>query len=214
MIRVMVVDDHILIRKGILMLLEEFSDIEIAGEAGSGEEAILIANTCRPDVILMDISMPNGLDGFNAAEEILKNHSSIRIILLSMHDEEIYIQKAIQLNVSGFILKKSESNDLYTSISQVFHGKKYFSVGLPDKQIQKMMEKQGKVPSILTLREKEVVQLLVRGYSNKQIAEKLFISPKTVENHKANMMDKLQLSNKSELIQYGLNNMFTEPHSK
>lgn len=210
MMKVMVVDDHILIRKGIVMLLEEFNDIQIVGEAGSGDEAIIKANSCMPDVILMDISMPNGLDGFDATEEIMKNQPSIRIILLSMHDEEIYIQKAIHLNVSGYILKKSESNDLYASISEVFQGKKYFKVGLPDEQMQKLMKKQENTPSILTLREKEVIRLVVLGYSNKQVAEKLIISPKTVENHKANIMDKLQLSNKSELIQYGLSNMFTD----
>ncbi|MCP3741523.1 response regulator [Rossellomorea sp. BNER] len=210
MIRVLVVDDHVLIRRGIVLLLESYPEIEIVGEADGGDEAILMASSKRPDVILMDISMPNGLDGFTAAEEILSSYKDIRIVLLSMHDEEVYIQKAIQLNVCGYILKKSQGGELFEAIETVHQGKRYYKVGIPDKQVEKLFQQREKERSILSIREKEIVRLTILGYSNKQISERLIISPKTVENHKANIMSKLNLKCKSEMIQYGINNHYLD----
>ncbi|WP_347861861.1 response regulator transcription factor [Salimicrobium sp. PL1-032A] len=214
MIKVMVVDDHALIRRGIVMLLEGYPDIAIVGEASNGDEAIQKAVSERPDVIFMDISMPDGLDGFTAAEEILKDNQGTKIVLLSMHDEEVYIQKAVKLNVCGYILKKSESSELYEAAQTVHNGGRYYNVGIPDEQISKLFQNREEEKSILSIREKEIVRLTILGYTNKQVSEKLFISPKTVENHKANIMRKLELNNKSELIQYGLNNNYLELNTK
>jgi len=210
MIKVMVVDDHILIRRGIVMLLEGYSDIDIVGEASNGDEAIQLAANEQPDVILMDISMPDGLDGFTAAEQILKAGQGVKIVLLSMHDEEVYIQKAINLNVCGYILKKSQGGELYEAIQTVYKGGKYYNVGIPEEQLNKLFQNRGEETSVLSIREKEIVRLTILGYTNKQVSEKLFISPKTVENHKANIMKKLELDNKSEMIQYGLNNNYLD----
>lgn len=203
----MVVDDHDLIRKGLIMLLESYPDITIVGEAGDGESGILVAIRENPDVILMDISMPKGLDGFTATQEILKQVAGIKIILLTMHDEEIYIQKAVEINAHGYILKRSKGSELYEAILAVHRGERYYRVGLPEEQITKLfLGKKKDHGSILTSREQEMVRFIILGYTNKQISEKLLISPKTVENHKANIMKKLNLKNKSDLIQYGLHN--------
>jgi two-component system, NarL family, response regulator NreC len=211
LIKVMVVDDHVLIRKGIILLLEAYSELEIAGEASEGEEAILIANREKPDVILMDISMPHGLDGFTATQKLIKEIPDVKIILLTMHDEEVYLQKAIEINAHGYILKKSQAGELYEAITSVYRGKNYYNVGLPPEQIDKLLLQKGtKHASVLTVREQEIVRFVVLGYTNKQISEKLLISPKTVENHKANIMGKLNLKSKAELIQYGLNNHYVD----
>ena len=211
MIKVLVVDDHVLIRKGLVLLLQAYPEISIVGEAGEGEEAIKIALKEEPDVILMDISMPNGIDGIVATQEILRHSKKIKVILLSMHDEEGYIQKAIEIGANGYILKNSQGGDLYRAIEQVHKGERYYKVGLPPEQIERMFGNKGKKQaSVLTLREQEVLRLVVYGNTNKQISLKLSISPKTVENHKANIMNKLNLKQKSELIQYAIANRYID----
>ncbi|MGE7183916.1 response regulator [Peribacillus sp. NPDC006672] len=214
MINILVVDDHILIRKGIVLLLESYPDLHIVGEAGDGESAILLANREKPDVVLMDISIPNGLDGFTATQEILKQVERVKVILLTMHNEEVYIQKAVQIGAHGYLLKSSQGGELYEAITAVMKGKRHYHVGLPPEQLEKIFQSTGKAePSILSVREKEVVRFTILGFTNKEIATKLQISVKTVENHKANIMQKLQLKNKSELIQYGLKNNYLDLHS-
>ncbi|MFJ7952758.1 response regulator [Lysinibacillus sp. NPDC096418] len=207
MIKIMVVDDHVLIRKGIVLLLESYENFHIVGEASDGEEAILTAECKKPDVILMDISIPNGLDGFTATQNIVKKVKNVKVILLTMHNEENYIQKAIDIEAHGYLLKNSHGGELYEAIVSVYNGKKYYNVGLSSEHMEKLMVNKGRgKSSILTSRESEVVRLIILGYTNKQISEKLLISVKTVENHKANIMQKLNLKKKSELIQFGLDN--------
>jgi len=209
MIRVIVVDDHVLIRKGIVLLLENYKDVEVVGEAGDGAEAITQAIALEPDVMLMDVSIPNGLDGFTATEEILKQVANVKIIILTMHNEVAYIQKAISLDAHGYILKNSQGGVLYEAIHAVYNGRIFYHVGIPQELITKLFKYKGqKGKCILTVREKEIVRLTVLGYTNVQIAEQLFISSKTVENHKSNIMQKLHLKSKAELIQYGLANSY------
>ncbi|MFP7159405.1 response regulator transcription factor [Priestia aryabhattai] len=210
MIKVLIVDDHVLIRRGLVLLLESYNDIQIIGEASTGDEAILFAERNSLDVVLMDISMPKGLDGFTAAEEILKLNRNFKIILLSMHDEEVYVQKAIEINAHGYILKKSQGGELYDSITTVYNGGIYYKVGIPNDQIKRMFKKQNSQNSILSMREKEIIRLTILGFTNKQMSKKLMISPKTVENHKANIMKKLDFKDKSDMIQYGINNKYIE----
>ena len=210
MIKVLIADDHVLIRKGIRLLLETYAEIEVVAEAGDGEEAIRMTEKHAPDVVLMDLSMPNGIDGFTAIKEIRKRHPSVKIIILSMHDEEAYIREAAGHSVHGYILKNSKGNELFEAIRAVYYGKRFYRTGIPEEQIEKMIEQPGKKESILTNREQEVIRLTVLGYSNMQIAEKLSISHKTVENHKANIMNKLQLRNRQELIQFAIQNRYHE----
>ena len=206
----MVVDDHDLIRKGIILLLESYADIEVAADAGDGHEALTLAMKTEPDVVLMDISMPNGLDGYTTTQQLLQQQPNIKIVLLTMHDEETYIRKAIQSGAHGYILKKSQGSELYEAIYNVYHGHHYYRTDLSEEQIDKMMKKKEKPASPLTLREQEILRLTVLGYTNKEIAEKLHISTKTVENHKANIMNKLDLKQKHEMIQYGIKNYFSD----
>lgn len=206
----MVVDDHKLIRRGIVLILEKANDIKVVAEAESGCEAISLAIQTEPDVVLLDISMPNGLDGFSAAEQIMSDNDKIKIIFLSMHEEESYIQRAIHLQGAGYILKNSQSSDLHEAIRTVYNGKKYYKVGIPEEQLEKMFQNKDQMESILTMQERKILRLVILGFRNKEIAEKLYISPKTVENHKANIMKKLELKTKSELIQYGLSNEYAK----
>lgn len=210
MIKVMIVDDHQLIRRGIVLLLEKQDDITVVAEAENGCEAISLAIQTRPDVVLMDISMPNGLDGFTTAEQIMNDNEKIKIIFLSMHDEETYIQKAIQLNSYGYILKNCESHELHEAIYAVYRGERYFNVSLPDEYIEQLFKNAERDQHILSVQERKIVRLTILGYTNKQIAEKLFISHKTVENHKSNIMNKLNLKGKSEMIQYGISNQYVD----
>lgn len=210
MISVMIMDDHALIRKGIILLLEQYKDVEVVGEAEEGGIAIQLASQMLPDVILMDISIPNGLDGFTVAKEIIRSLPSVKIIMLTMHEEIGHIQKAIETGAHGYLLKNSQGGELYEAINAVRNGEMYYKVGISEKQLEKLFEQKGKEKrGLLTEREQAVVELTVLGYSNIEIGQKLYISSKTVENHKSNIMQKLELKNRSELIQYGLRNRYS-----
>ena len=211
MIKVLLVDDHILIRKGIALLLENHLDISVVGEATDGEEAIQLAYRTSPDVILMDISIPNGIDGFTATKEIKKNLPDIKIIILTMHNEIAYIQQAIEVGANGYILKNSQGGVMYEAILAVHKDQTYYEVGLPKEQVEKLFKNKGNQKGdVLSTREQEIVRLTILGYTNVQIGEKLFISSKTVESHKSNIMQKLKLKSKAELIQFGITNGYIQ----
>lgn len=203
---ILLVDDHVLIRKGIALLLDHYDDVTVVGEASDGEEAIQLAYQLEPDVILMDISIPGGLDGFTAAKEIKQKLPHIKIIFLTMHNEIAYIEQAIALQADGYILKNSQGGVMYEAIYKVYHNERYFDVGLPQEQLDKLFKQKKQKGDVLSTREQEVLRLTILGYTNAQIADKLFISAKTVENHKANIMQKLAVTSKAELIQYGIAN--------
>ncbi|HEY4567440.1 response regulator [Planococcaceae bacterium Storch 2/2-2] len=205
---VLVVDDHFLIRKGVRLLLERIDTIEQIYEAESGKEAVAIAIREQPDIVLMDLSMPDGLDGFAAARSIIQSTDATRVIVLTMHDEEVYIRKALRYDISGYLLKNSEANDLERAIVEVSRGNLYYQTSLTEEQLKEMKEQSRE--TILTPREEEVLRLVALGYSNQQVAKQLDISTKTVERHKSNMMAKLQLDEQHELIQYGLRNDYTD----
>jgi len=211
MIKVLLVDDHILIRKGIALILENHLDISVVGEATDGEEAIQLAYRTSPDVILMDISIPNGIDGFTATKEIKRNLPNIKIIILTMHNEIAYIQQAIEVGADGYILKNSQGGIMYEAIQTVHKDETYYEVGLPKEQVEKLFKNKGNQKcDVLSTREQEIVRLTILGYTNVQIGEKLFISSKTVESHKSNIMQKLKLKSKAELIQFGITNGYIQ----
>lgn len=206
--KVLIVDDHVLIRKGIKLLLEQFADIEVVGEASEGAEAIILANKYQPDIVLMDLSMPDGLDGFTAAKAIMADIDNVKIILVTMHDGEIYIRKCIAENLHGYLLKTSQATEMYEAIQSVLAGKRYFQTNLPEEHLENLLKEKKPSKPILSLREKAVVRLTSLGYTNVEVAQKLGISPKTVENHKANIMSKLGLKGKHELVKFALNNHY------
>ncbi|MGK5508525.1 response regulator [Brevibacillus formosus] len=211
MIRVLLVDDHTMIRKGLRVLLESYSQIKIVGESHTGNDAILQANQLEPDVVLMDLSLPNGLDGFTASNEIRKSNPFVKIVILTMHDEEIFVQKAITVGADGYILKNSHGELLFQAIVEVYSGKRFYKTSVSQEIINLWLKSDAKtLPSVLTLREKELVRLIVLGYTNKEMADKLLISVKTVENHKTNIMQKLGLDSKHQLIQYAIKNKYLD----
>lgn len=202
--KILIVDDHLLIRKGVRLLLERIPYITEVYEADSGTAAMMLAQKYMPDVILLDLSMPGGLDGFTTARNIQATVPSTKIIVLTMHDEEAYIKKALQHNIAGYLLKNSEGNELADAIETVSRGERYYRTPLSAEQLEKL--KGNNEHSVLTPREREVLRLVALGYSNIQIGEQLSISTKTVERHKSNMMNKLALKESHELIQYGIKN--------
>ncbi len=207
MIRLVIVDDHAVVRSGLKMLLNSLDDMEVVGEASEGNEAIVQVEEKAPGVVLMDLSMPHGKDGLSATSEIKKQFPDTNILILTMHDDEEYLFRGIELGASGCILKNAPHEELTKAIRQVARGDAYLypsaTKRLMDDYLTKLKQG-GLVDSYrsLTDREREVLALVAKGYANKDIAAKLVISVKTVETHKAHIMEKLQLKTRPELVEY------------
>ncbi len=203
-IRVLIVDDHRVVRDGLSKILEACSDIHVIGEAANGLDAIRKYEELKPDVILLDISMPK-LGGLEVSRRIKKEDPSARIVILSMHEEEEYSMKLVRLGVSGYLLKDSAAQEVIEAVRSAFAGRVYFSP-----QISKTLaESYREVAPLeddpyerLNDREREVLQLIAEGHSNKAIADILFISPKTVDNHRTNLMRKLNIHSAADLVRW------------
>lgn len=206
---ILLVDDHAVVRTGLKMLLNELDDMEVVGEASEGDEAIKKVGELQPDIVLMDLSMPHGRDGLSATVEIKKRWPHVQILILTMHDDEEYLFRVIQAGASGCVLKSALHNELIQAISIVAEGSAYLYPTATKKLMEDYLDRlrndgDGQTYSLLTEREKEVLTLIAKGFSNKDIAEKLFISVKTVENHKSHIMEKLKLKTRPELVEYAL----------
>ncbi|MGM0875563.1 MAG: response regulator [Bacillota bacterium] len=206
---ILLVDDHAVVRTGLKMLLNEIDQMEVVGEASEGNEAIEKVEQLKPDVVLMDLSMPNGKDGLTATVEIKKRWPDVQILILTMHDDEEYLFRVIQAGASGCILKSALHNELIQAITIVAEGSAYLYPTATKKLMEDYLDRlknggDGDTYSLLSEREKEVLPLIAKGFSNKEIAEKLVISVKTVENHKSHIMEKLKLKTRPELVEYAL----------
>lgn len=209
MIRLMIVDDHALVRSGLKALLEEGHGIEVIGEAADGDEAIRLATELKPDVVLMDLSMPRGKDGLAATKEMRQLLPDTAILVLTMHDDDEYLFRSIQAGASGYILKSAPHEELLTAIQTVAEGNAYLYPTATKRLMGEYMDqlRQGMQASPLEQlsdREKEVLELIAKGYANKEIAEKLVISVKTVETHKTRVMEKLGLKTRPELVEFAM----------
>lgn len=210
MIRLLICDDHAVVRSGLSMLLHGRYEIDVIGEASEGDEAIKLAQSLHPDVVLMDLSMPHGKDGMTASAELKKLMPEVNILILTMHDDEHYLFQAIKVGASGYILKNAPHDELVGAIHAVSKGDAYLYPSATKKLMSEFMNRQSTSPindtAYLNLseREKEVLSWLAKGYSNKEIAQNLFISVKTVEAHKSNLMEKLGLKTRPELIKFAL----------
>ncbi|MGJ7919359.1 response regulator [Neobacillus sp. LXY-4] len=208
MIKILLVDDHAVVRMGLTMLLNNYPDMQVVGEASEGNEGIKKALLLKPDVVIMDLSMPHGKDGLSATSELKKQMPHVAILILTMHDDEEYLFRAIQAGASGCILKSAPQDELVAAIQSVADGNAYLHPSAIKKLITEYMEtvKQGNTDtySLLSDREKEVLTLVAKGFSNKEIAEQLTISVKTVETHKGNLMEKLHMKSRPELVAYAL----------
>ena len=208
-IRVLVVDDHAVIRQGLRMLLESRPEIEVIGDCENGREALLVVERSRPDVVLMDVVMP-GLNGIEATRQIRKASSSTRVVILSGFVDEEQIMAALRSGASGYLVKNSDVSELVLAIQTVHRGNQYYSAALSEGfdiaelQIQARRPDQKTGLDTLTAREREVLQLIAEGHTNQQIADELVVSVKTVEAHKAHIMDKLKAKSRTDLIRYAL----------
>lgn len=207
-IKMLLVEDHIVVRQGIKALLADEPDIEIVGEADNGRQALHLVSELRPDVVLMDISMP-GLNGIEATRQIRQRYSEVKVIILSMHANEEYVFQVLRAGASGYVLKQSDSSEVLTAIRAALSGGSFLSPPISRAVIDDYVHRaevrgQGSDLDLLTSREREVLQLLAEGLSNREIAEQLNISIKTVETHRSNMMNKLDVKSKTDLVKYAL----------
>jgi two-component system, NarL family, response regulator NreC len=209
MIRILIVDDHAVVRSGLTMLLNAKPNIEVIGEAAEGNEAIQKAIKLKPDVVLMDLSMPHGKDGLSATSELKKVMPEAAILILTMHDDEEYLFRVIHAGASGYILKSAPHDELLAAIQSVSKGDAYLYPSATKRLMSEYIDKLKRGENydtyeMLSDREKEILSWTARGYSNKEIAEQLMISVKTVETHKGNLMEKLNLKTRPELVKYAL----------
>ncbi|HJV32365.1 MAG TPA: response regulator transcription factor [Bacillales bacterium] len=208
MIKILLVDDHAVVRMGLTMLLNADSELQVIGEASEGNEGIKKALNLKPNVVVMDLSMPHGKDGLSATSELKKQMPDVNILILTMHDDEEYLFRAIQAGASGCILKSAPHDELITAIRSVAKGDAYLHPSATKRLMEEYLGsvKHGSTDTfnLLSDREKEVLTLIAKGFSNKEIAEQLIISVKTVETHKGNLAEKLQMKTRPELVEYAV----------
>jgi DNA-binding NarL/FixJ family response regulator len=209
-IRIIITDDHQLFRNGLKILLNAFPEFEVTGEASNGEEFLKILNHTSADVALMDINMPD-MDGIEATRRCLKLHPEINIIALSMYGEEEYYYKMVDAGAKGFLLKDSDISEVKEAILTVRKGGSYFSQELLYHVIQKIKHREHESKTAnLSKREKEILVKICEGLSNQEIADTLFISKRTVDKHRANLLGKTNSKNTASLILFAIRNKLIE----
>jgi RNA polymerase sigma factor (sigma-70 family) len=215
-IRILIADDHGVVRKGLRLQLEQHSDFEVIGEANNGREAIMLVDELSPDIVIMDIAMPN-LNGIQAAAQIVKKNPQVGIIVLSMHSDETYLTRTLAAGAKGYLLKENAEVDLERAVRLVAQGKPYFSPAIASALLEdymRQMQQRGLQDSydLLTEREKEVLQLLAEGKTNKDVALLLNLSPNTVETHRTRLMQKLDLHSTAEIVLYAVRKQIISYH--
>lgn len=199
---VIIADDHTLFRQGLKLILEDIENIEVIADVPNGKELIEVTPVLKPDLIIMDINMPH-VNGIDASRILLQEYPDLKILVVSMYGDEQYYNSVIENGVKGFILKDADNSELRLAVKSILNGKTYFSQELLLKLIR---NHQTNAQISITTREKEILSLLYLGLSSSEIAEKLFLSERTVENHRANLLDKTGCRNSLSLIIYSLKN--------
>jgi len=203
-VRVLIVDDHAVVRAGIRLLLEQEPDIEPVGEAGTGREAVFQARALKPDVILMDVVMPDQT-GLEVLPTLLHEQPEVKVMLLSMQDDPRYVREAFEAGASGYVLKEAADADVVAAIREVAAGGHYVHPELGARLVAaESRERKRAEEDPLSDREHEVLRLLALGHTNQEIAGQLYISVRTAETHRAHIMQKLRLSTRAELVRYAL----------
>lgn len=204
-IKILLVDDHTIMRDGIKALLSIHDDIEIVGEASEGKEAINMAQDLTPDVVIMDIAMP-GMDGLEATRRLIKRNPRIKVLVLTQHDNKEYIFSTIKAGAAGFVTKKALGSELVSAIRAVHSGDSFLYPSAAKTLIEHYRYQAEKTEpyDALTAREREILKLIAEGHTSREIANMLFISVKTVVGHRTKIMEKLDLHNRTELIKYAM----------
>ena len=212
-IKIILVDDHAMLRHGLSRSFEEEKDIDVVGQAKDGYTAIELVQELSPDLVIMDIGM-SGLNGIETTRRISKDWPSVKVIGLSMHSSDKYVREMFRAGASGYLLKDCSFDELVEAVRTVMSGKTYISPAIGDMIIKEYTSKEDEDKSVFTIlsqREREVLQLLAEGQTTKQIGQTLYISPKTVEAHRLRIMDKLQIDNIAQLTKFAIQEGLTEP---
>lgn len=200
--RVLLVDDHAVLRAGVRRLLEDESDLEVVGEAADGIEAVEAGARLRPDVAVVDLTLPR-LDGVEATRRILQRSPDTRVLVLTMHDEPAFVERVIEAGASGYVLKRAADSDLIRAIRAVCSGEGFLDPGVARSVFEfSHMPERDSATKRLSPREREVLALVAWGHTNREIADRLVVSQKTIESHKARLMDKLGLRTRAELVRH------------
>lgn len=206
-IRILLADDHTILREGIRALLDNEADMTVVGEADDGRSAVRMAGQLKPDIVLMDIAMPR-LNGLQATCQIKRSFPNIKILILSMHENDEYIRQALASGAMGYLLKDASRTELLAAIRAIQRGETVLSPAITRLVVEDYLRwgdiQTGQSANGLSPREQEILQLIAEGYTNKQIAEILCISVKTVQAHRANLMSKLDLHDRGDLIKYAI----------
>jgi DNA-binding NarL/FixJ family response regulator len=205
-IRVLLADDHTLVRAGIRGLLQGLADVDVVGEAGDGQEALRLAESLRPDVVLLDVGMP-GLNGLEVAGRIGAFDASIRVVVLSMHSSEEYVLRALRAGCAGYLLKASAVSELEVAVRAVARGETYLSPAVSKRVVDDYVSRTGGAADpldALTPRQREVLQLAAEGLSSKEIAQRLGLSHRTVEAHRAQLMERLGVHDLAGLVRFAV----------
>ncbi|MDT5271073.1 MAG: hypothetical protein QOH49_3259 [Acidobacteriota bacterium] len=204
-VRVLLAEDHLTVRQGVRLLLDAQPDLEVVGEAGDGRTALKLARELEPDVILMDVSMPE-MNGLRATEKLSAELPRVRVVALTRHTDRAYMQQLLQAGASGYVLKQSDPSVLLQAVRAVAAGGVYLDPAITGKALSGFFGRRGQSGGEITLsdRETEVLRLIALGYSNKEIAARLTLSVKTVEAHKANAMRKLDMNSRIDIVRYAM----------
>jgi DNA-binding NarL/FixJ family response regulator len=207
--RIVLADDHALVRRGVKKIIEEVGDLKVTGEAGDGLELLALLTAAPPDLVILDISMP-GLRGIEAIREIKKKHPDVKVLVLTMHADREYLGAALSAGAHGYLLKADVDMELFSAIEKIRQERTYISPhlleGLANEWVQSLRGQQ-KPPAEsgqLSIREREIIKLVAEGKSSKEIAELLAVSVRTIDRHRANIMDKLDLKNAADLTRYAI----------
>ncbi|HEY6606328.1 MAG TPA: response regulator transcription factor [Gaiellaceae bacterium] len=204
MIKVVLVDDHAVVRSGLRLLLDAENDMEVVGEAGNAKDAVFRARALKPDVILLDVVMP-GESGIEALPKLLKESPATNVLVLSMQDDPSYVREAFAAGASGYVLKEAVDEEVVSAVREIASGGRYVHPALGARMIAAEAEERAAAEADpLSDREREILRLLALGHTNQEIARQLYISVRTAESHRAHIMQKLRLSTRAELVRYAL----------
>ncbi len=205
---ILLADDHPIVRKGLRDLLETEANLQVIGEAANGLEVVAMVERLKPDILVLDVVMP-GLNGVEVTQQVLRRSPQTRVIIFSMHADESYVLRALRNGASGYVLKDSSPDELVRAVREVLAGRRYLGPPLSERAIETYVQQKAETATLdryerLTTREREILHLTLEGYNNTQIAEQLSISPRTVATHRTNMMRKLGLKTRTDLIRFAL----------